>query len=236
MARRTGKLLALGGIGGAVDSLERLLQELPQTDAVAVIGDLGAPWSKQDVYRAVFKALGDSGRTAFWVPGPNDAPVRDYLRESANMEIVYPFLHGVHGTVAVGQGGHVLFAGMGGEIDDDPDTIRAEEALLRYPGWEVEYRLKVIREFDELEKVLLFATAPAHKGLHEPGSEVLAELIKTYRAQVAVVGGDQPAQERLGRTLVVCPGSVARGEYAIVDLHGDAALAAAVDTHQEAPA
>jgi uncharacterized protein len=236
MTRRTGKLLALGQIRGDVESLERLLHELPETDAVAIVGDLGAPFSREDTYRAIFKTLGDADRTAFWVPGPNDAPLRDYLRESANMEVVFPFLHGLHGTAALGPGGHFLFAGMGGEVHDDPDTMPAEEAILRYPGWEVEYRLKIVREFDELEKVLVFATPPAHKGLHEPGSEILAELIKTYRARVAVVGGDQPAQELLGRTLVVCPGSVARGEYALVDLLGDATLAAAVErTHQEAP-
>jgi Icc-related predicted phosphoesterase len=40
-----------------------------------------------------------------------------------------------------------------------------------------------------------------------------------------VVGGDEPVQERLGRTLVVCPGSVARGEYVLVDLHGAGELA-----------
>jgi len=123
----------------------------------------------------------------------------------------------VHGTVALGPG-DVLFAGMGGEIADDPETIRAEEALVRYPGWEVEYRLKVIREFDAQEQVFLFTTPPAHKGLREPGSEVLAELIKTYNPRLVIVGGEEPAEEELGRTLVVCPGRLDRGHYAVVDL------------------
>ena len=66
--------------------------------------------------------------------------------------------------------------------------------------------------------MFLFTTPPAHKGLHEPGSEVLAELIKTYNPRVAVIGGERAAQARLGDTLVVCPGRLDRGEYAIVDL------------------
>jgi uncharacterized protein len=123
----------------------------------------------------------------------------------------------VHGTVALGPG-DVLFAGMGGEIADDPETIGAEEALVRCPGWEVEYRLKVIREFDAQEQVFLFTTPPAHKGLREPGSEVLAELIKTYNPRLVIVGGEEPAEEELGRTLVVCPGRLDRGHYAVVDL------------------
>lgn len=91
---------------------------------------------------------------------------------------------------------------------------------LRYPGWEVEYRLKVLREFrHEYEKVFLFATVPAHKGLKQPGSEVLAELIKTHAPRVALVaGGDGVRHELLGSTLVVLTGRLTRGEYAIVDI------------------
>jgi Icc-related predicted phosphoesterase len=122
--------------------------------------------------------------------------------------------------------GQLLFAGMGGEIVNAPDTIRSEEALLKYPGWEVEYRLKVIRELKERQLVLLFATPPAHKGLHRPGSEVIAELIKTYRPRLAVIGGEEPLEEQLGPTLVVCPGLLDRGSYAIVDLRGPSVEAA----------
>jgi Icc-related predicted phosphoesterase len=228
MARGVRKVAAVAGIGGDVHRLEQLFEELPESaDAVAVLGDLGAPWSKADTYRAIFRVLGEAKRPTFWVPGPTDAPLSDYLRESYNLEVAYPLLRGVHGTVALAPG-DVLFAGMGGEIADDPQTLRAEEALLRYPGWEVEYRLKVIRDFDAPEQVFLFTTAPAHKGLHEPGSEVLAELIKTYNPRLAIVGGAEPAQEELGRSLVVCPGGLDRGDYALVDLHARSVEAATV--------
>ena len=80
-----------------------------------MVGDLGAPWSKPDTYRALFRALGESGLPAFWVPGQTDAPLGDYLRESSNMEVAYPLLRGVHGTAAIGPG-HVLVAGMGGAV------------------------------------------------------------------------------------------------------------------------
>ena len=64
-----------------------------------------------------------------------------------------------------------------------------------------------------------FATQPAHKGLHGAGSETLAELINTYRPQLAVVAGNGVAETRLGRTLVVCPGRLEQGQYALIDLH-----------------
>ena len=227
--RRINRLLAAGPIGGATEALERLLGEVDDVDAVVIVGDLGAPWSKPDTYRAIFRALGEAERPAFWVPGPTDAPLGDYLRESYNLEVVFPHLHGVHGTVALGPG-PVLFAGMGGEIVDDPETVRIEEALLRYPGWEVEYRLKVIRELKDYPKVFLFTTQPAHKGLHGPGSEVLAELIKTYNPRLVVVPGDGVAEERLAKTLVVCPGRLDQGQYALIDLHDLSVEAGAMAT------
>jgi Icc-related predicted phosphoesterase len=219
MVRAVHRLVAVAGINGDVEQLEQLLAELPErgADAAAIVGDLGAPWSKADTYRAIFRVLGESDRPTFWVPGPTDAPLRDYLREAYNMEIAFPLLRGVHGTVALGPG-DVLFAGMGGEIRDDPETMRAEEALVRYPGWEVEYRLKVIREFDARDQVFLFTSRPAHKGLREPGSDVLAELIKTYNPGLVIVGGEEPSREELGRSVVVCPGRLEAGHYALIDV------------------
>jgi hypothetical protein len=134
------------------------------------------------------------------------------------MEIAFLRLRGIHGTAAVADG-QVLFAGMGGEIVDDLDAPRVEEAMLRYPGWEAEYRLKLIDQFDQPLRVLLFATRPAHKGLHEPGSEVVATLIKTYAPKVAIVAGEGVAEERLGTSLVVCPGRLDLGIYSVIDIH-----------------
>jgi Icc-related predicted phosphoesterase len=220
MAKHMQKVLAVSGTNGEVDMVERLFEMLADEpiDAVTVVGDLGAPWSKPDTYRALFKALGQTGIPSYWVPGMNDAPLNDYLSESYNMEIAFPKLRGVHGTAALGPD-HVLFAGIGGDIVDDPDAVRSEEALVRYPGWEAEYRLKVVGEFKDYPKVFLFATRPMHKGLHEPGSEVLAELINTHRPRVVVTAGDEPSEERLGTSLVVSPGHLDQGRYALIDFH-----------------
>jgi Icc-related predicted phosphoesterase len=226
MARRLRRLLIAGPVNGATNTLGQLLEEVPgdEIDLIAVVGDLGAPWSKPDTFREIFRLLGEHGLPTFWIPGRTDAPLSQYLREAYNMEIAFENLHGVHGAVALASP-HVVVAGMGGEIVDDPDAIRGEEALLRYPGWEVEYRLKAVRELEELQRIFMFTTRPAHKGLGEEGSEVLAELIKTYRPRVAVVGGESPAEETLGKTLVISPGRLDRGHYAIVDLGGPSAEA-----------
>ena len=219
MSRAIRTLLVAGNIRGELEPLERLLGRAPDigADAIAVVGDLGAAWSKADTYREVFRLLGESGKPTYWIPGAIDAPLGDYLREAHNMEIVFPSLRGVHGTAAQADG-QLLFAGMGGEIVDDPDTKRNEEAMLRYPGWEVEYRLKVIREFKERQKVFLFTTTPAHKGLQQAGSEILAELIKTYSPRLVVLGQEDATQMRIAKSLVVAPGRLDRDQYALVDL------------------
>jgi uncharacterized protein len=219
-SQRVSRILCASDPRGSGEAVERLLQTAAARDAhaVAVVGDLaGAPASPQS-YRTVFHALGTGGLPTFWVPGPADAPIAGYLRETHNIEVVFPQLHGIHGTAAVSPDGHVLFAGLGGTVEDDPEAQREELEALIYPRWEAEYRLKIIHEFEELERVFLFATPPAHKGKHTAGAEVLAELAATHRARLVVCGGERQS-ETIGRTLVVAPGSLADGHFAIADLH-----------------
>jgi uncharacterized protein len=216
---RVTRILCAANPRGAVPALERALEAAHERDvhAVALVGDLsGAPATPEHL-RAVFRALADANLPAYWVPGPGDAPIADYLREAQNVEIVYPYLRGVHGTVAFAPG-HVLVAGMGGEVSDDPDTPREETERLRYPRWEPEYRLKLVRELAEHELVLLVATPPAHKGHGTPGSEVLTELIASHRPRLVVSGGER-GTKMIGRSLVVAPGSLGDGHYAVADLH-----------------
>jgi Icc-related predicted phosphoesterase len=214
---RVTRIICAADPRGSAAAVEQLLEAEPDADALALVGDLGGGDDRQHSYQSIFKALAEGRRPAYWVPGPADAPVEDYLREAANIEIVRPDLRGVHGTAALGPDGHVVFAGIGGEVSDDPEAAREERERLRYARWEAEYRLKVINELDEHQLVLLFSTRPAHKGHDTPGSEALAELIATYRARLAVSPGD-PASEVIGRSLIVTPGSLAEGSYAVADL------------------
>lgn len=219
MSTHVTHVLCAADPGGSEEAHARLLQVAADrpVQLILIAGGLGRGDGTRERYRKLFRTLGQSRIPTYWVPGRDDAPVSDYLREAAGVETILPFLRGVHGTAAVVPGGHFAIAGMGGEIDDDPDAPRDESERLRYPRWEAEYRLKVLGELGELERMLIFATPPAHKGLGAPGSETVAELISTYRARLAVVGGPRTS-EVLGRTMVVAPGSIAEGQYAIADL------------------
>jgi Icc-related predicted phosphoesterase len=218
MSQRVSRILCASDPGGSAEAIEQLLAAADDLDvqAVALVGDLGGGSERAAGLRALLRATRGGDRPTFCVPGPGDAPVEDYLREAHNAEIVAPNLRGVHGTAALEPGHHILFAGLGGEIDDDPTAARDEVERLHYPRWEPEYRLKLLREFPEHEVVLLFCTQPAHPQT-SGGSDVVAELIGTYRARLAVCAGE-PAAFTLGRSMVVSPGSLLDGHYAVADL------------------
>jgi hypothetical protein len=163
-SKRVTRVLCAAGPQGSAEAVERLLQAAGDLDvqAVAVVGDLGGGPDRAADYRALFQALGRAGWPAYWVPGPADAPIEEYLREAQNIEVVFPFVRGVHGTAAFAPDGHIVFAGFGGHVSDDPAEPREELQALRYPRWEPEYRLKVRNELHEHQLVLLLATPPAH--------------------------------------------------------------------------
>jgi Icc-related predicted phosphoesterase len=218
--RRLSRVLCASDPRGSADALDSLgdLAKNGDVQAIAIAGDLGIGEDRSDSYRALFRTLGSIGLPAYWVPGPNDAPIADYLREAHNMELVFPLLRGLHGTAALSPDAHVLMGGMGGHVSDDPEAPREEISALRYPRWEAEYRLKILREFDELLTVLLFATPPAHRAHGDRGSDGIKELVGTYRPRLVVCGGER-SSELIGRSVVVAPGSLAEGQYAIADLH-----------------
>ena len=198
--------------------MERLLEATREdgVEALALLGDLGADGEVRE-YVGLLRRVGQANVPAFYIPGPGDAPFGKYLREAHNAEVVFPSMHGVHGTFAFAPG-YLIFAGLGGEVADDPRHEREELQRLSYPGWEAEYRLKILRELKDYRKVFLFGTPPAHKGLREGGSEILAELVKTYAPDLVVTGGEDFRREHLGTSLVVAPGRLSEGGYALVDL------------------
>lgn len=212
---RLRRVLCASDPRGDVAAVERLLDVAGEHEAqmIALVGDLGGHGGGPG---SILRVLGPTGMPAFLVPGSDDAPVGAYLREGYNAEVVFPQLHGVHGTAAFASA-HVLVAGFGGDIDDDPGALREETERLRYPRWEPEYRLKILKELRDYELVLLFSTPPAHKGLGAPGSETVAELVGTYRPRVVVCGGERAA-ESIGRSAIVAPGSLGDGHYAIADV------------------
>lgn len=211
------KLVAAADPRGDIEAVRRVAHEAgSNANAILLVGSLTPKGADPRQYSRVLKALAEPQLPAFYIPGPDDAPFVEFLREAANFEVVFPHIHGVHGTFAMAP--HTVFSGMGGAIVDSGDVQRDEIESLRYPGWEVEYRLKFLRELKDYEKIFLFTTWPEHKGLGQRGSSVLAEMIKTYSPRLVVVNGTEPSRAMIGTSLVVSPGSLAEGNYALIDL------------------
>jgi Icc-related predicted phosphoesterase len=210
------RILCASQPAGSADAMAELLgiAEQTQAEAIALVGDLG---TGAGGYREVFGTLSTASLPVYWVPGSGDAPADLYLRESYTIEVAFPLLRGVHGTAALAPDTGVVFAGMGGELSDDLDAPREERKRLRYPRWEPAYRLKVLALLDYNELVMLFATAPEHKGRSVPGSEAVAELVGTYRPRLVVCGGERGVA-LLGKSVVVAPGALQDGHYALADL------------------
>jgi Icc-related predicted phosphoesterase len=216
---RVSTMLCAADPAGSPLAVERLVAaaEEHDPDAIAVVGDL-SEGADPDGYRMLFHALAATGKPAYYVPGPGDAPLDAYYREAHAVEAAHPTLRGVHGTAALTPDRHVVVAGVGGEIVDDPLTERDERERLRYPRVEAEYRLKALDDLGEHERVLLFWSRPAHKHKGTHGSETVAELVNTYRPRLVVCDGGR-GTETLGKhSMVVAPGSLRDGHYAFVNL------------------
>jgi Icc-related predicted phosphoesterase len=218
MRNFTRTILAASNPAGNLKAVEALVELARQGgfDALLLAGNLTAKSAGSAGYRDLFKILAKTNLPTFYVPGPDDFPIQHYLFEAASIEVVFPYLHGVHGAFCFAPG-HVLVCGMGG-IVDGAETEREEGQALRYPGWEVVYRLKFLQELRDYSKLFLFATPPAHKGLHRSGSESLAELVGTYKPRLVVAAGKEFQTGWLGRSLIVLPGHLSDGHYAVVDL------------------
>lgn len=221
MRKHVRRILAISNVNGNVQNFDYLPEvvDSADVDAIAMIGNLADPNSEAKVeqYKQILRTCGHFHVPIFYIPGPKDVPLYQFLREAYNVELVFPMLKGVHEQCAFGPG-HVAFLGMGGVILDDDHVVPDEHEELRYPGWMVEYALKILHELKDYVKVFLFSTPPTHKNVNQEGSETLEELIKTYSPIAAIVGGTKFYHEFLGNTLVVSPGSFADGDYAVVDL------------------
>lgn len=203
---------------GDVDAVRRLVQEASDADAdgVFLVGGLKQTGDRPHVIGEILTALAASRLPSFYIPGPEDAPMSDYMQIAADFEVIYPRLHGVHGTFAFAPG-QVIVAGLGGCVEDQAHPVREEISRVGYPGSELEYRLKFLREMRDHPKIFLFSHSPAHKGRSEKGSEAITEVIKTYNPRLVLVGGRRQDSGMLANSLVIYLGSLTQGQFSTVN-------------------
>ena len=192
MRRTVRHILATSNPMGDLEALEKFVKVAPDTgaDAVAVIGNLMPKTAKSRDYAAFFRILSETHLPTAYIPGPEDAPIWEYLREAANTELVRPEMRSVHETFTFWKGPYLV----------------------------AEYHLKTLWELKDYPKIFLLHTRPFHKGLGEGGSHEVAHLIKTHNPLLVVVAGKGQRHEKLGASWVVVPGDLFEGEYSLLDL------------------
>lgn len=188
---------------------------LPQLDQPDVVRE------RRDDAESVtrfFHSLDRLGVPVFIVPGRNDAPERFFLQAAFNSEVVEKNIHTVHRSFApLGRG--FVVAGFGGEVTAQE---RDHEFFLMYPGWEAQFSLDFLRHLEQV-KIFVAHTSPAtpFEGEHKSnGHEAISHILKTYSPHLAVCS--RPHGEKgkviVGTTLVVSPGHLCKGDYAIIDV------------------
>ncbi len=176
-------------------------------------------------YEAFFDELGTLEVPVFVIPGYLDAPERLYLQASLNHEVVAPTVHMVHRSFVPLPGENLAVTGFGGSITDTDE--RENRLVLVYPDWEALFAFEFLRQVKQ-PPLFVFHTPPRRDPVDKDrgrniGQHVVEELIKTYRPRYAVVGMARDGQgtTTIGTTLVINPGPLSEGHYAILDTHTD---------------
>ena len=172
------------------------------------------------VLQSFFLSMDTVGVPVLVVPGNMDAPegrffghLFQYELTLANIRIVQENIHYFEGF---------FFSGFGGEITGG-DAER--DFVLQYPVEHVRFSLRRL-SYVEGDKVLILHTPPHskldfEKGGHK-GSPCVNELIEWLKPHFVFCGHAHRArgEEWLGRTLVVNPGPLKEGLFAILDTDG----------------
>jgi Icc-related predicted phosphoesterase len=216
------RILAIGDLEDEFTYLDRLPEVVRNTDIDAVVfaGNIPGPEPRRDSARSFqrfFEVLSSLETPAFLVPGKNDAPERLFPQAAFNAEIVAAGVFMVHRSFAP-LGRNYLVAGFGGEITDGR---REDESSLKYTSWEAQFSLEFLRHLDQ-DKLLIFHTAREEEFddvAPSKGHEAVSRIIKTYSPPFAICsrGGGSKGKLTVGNTLIVCPGRLSNGDYAVLD-------------------
>jgi Icc-related predicted phosphoesterase len=175
------------------------------------------------LYAQFYQLLGALKLPVYVVPGHLDAPERIFLQASLDRETIAPEIALVHRSFAFA-GRNFVVAGFGGRLTDGE---RETTWVLEYPAWEAEFSFDFLNRLDQ-DRIMLFHTPPTGTELdlqqdRHIGAPVVNTLIKAYHPKLVVCGHALDGQGKawIGSSLVVNPGPLAEGYYALIDLRDE---------------
>ncbi len=152
-----------------------------------------------------------------YIPGNMDSPKEHFLMAAKNSEASHPIVRCVHRGIWIFKERYAIF-GYGGDISTDKNE---DYFQFLSPQWDVEYQFKFTSELDQ-PLIFLFHIPPRifyPEQTKDPGPGIVHEMIKAYRPKLAVVGHlhDVRRKEKIGQSLIVSPGALKKGYYAIIN-------------------
>ncbi|HUH44711.1 MAG TPA: metallophosphoesterase family protein [Treponemataceae bacterium] len=206
------RFLVISDIHGDLAYLSKLEEEFVQADAVICAGDFAEVF-KEETGVPVLEALVKKHETIFSVLGNCDPP--SFLEKLESYDVsVQGLIASFEGLTFIGAGGATRFTGQ------TPNEISEEEILG-------DIALVQNGEDAPWDNLVMIIHNPPHDtkldrvsmGLHV-GSKKIREAVEEIKPLVLVSGHihESFAIDRLGNTLLINPGSLAEGRYAILEI------------------
>jgi Icc-related predicted phosphoesterase len=170
------------------------------------------------LYHTFYENMRKIDLPIFTVPGNVDSPLDQYIKIGWEEMKRNSELHIVHSSL-FDLDKHFIVTGFGGEITEQE---KEDYFVLQFPRWEVEYGLNFLSNISSTKILLSHAppigTLDLDDGRHK-GSEVVNDLIQPYRPKWVFCGHAHGARgkEIIGDTIIVNPGSLKNGFYALVN-------------------
>lgn len=217
-------------LGNLVPSAARRQAYQVQVKTGRIPAELNATLDREDTaaaqtYGQIFELLGNQPASVYLIPGEQDASL-PLLGRILQASPYAGHIKLVHRQVApLDRMGVVL--GFGGRLTRQSDT----RTLLHYPASEAQaffdHAAKLSTSYQHAQRrIFLFATPPCGEQVdrlpndQHCGVALINTIIQAHQPQFACCAG--PAQgrgiEMLDGTLIVNPGSLAEGSYAMIDI------------------
>lgn len=171
-----------------------------------------------ELYHTFYETARKIDLPLFAIPGNVDSPLDQYIKIGWEEMKRNPKLHIVHSSFFALDRDFVV-TGFGGEITQQE---KEDYFVLQFPRWEAEYGLNFLSDISS-PKILLSHTPPVgtldlDDGKHK-GCQAVNDLIQTYQSKWVFCGHAHGARgkEVIGDSVVVNPGSLKNGFYALVD-------------------
>jgi len=170
------------------------------------------------LYHTFYEIMRKTDLPIFAIPGNVDSPLDQYIKIGWEEMKKNSKLHVVHsGFSALGK--DLVVTGFGGEISQ---RGKEDYFVLQFPRWEVEYGFNFLSNISS-DKILLSHTPPIgtldlDDGKHK-GCDVVNDLIQRHKPKWVFCGHAHEARgkEITGVSIIVNPGSLKYGFYALVD-------------------